>query len=370
MGTIKVTIDGHQVTGREGMTILEAAKQVGIDIPVLCHKEEIKATGVCRICAVEVEGSKSLVGACHTPVSEGMVVQTRSPKALLARRANIELLITAHTGPCLIDPEARHCELHRLASDLEVGSPRFQVRNQRYYPPEKGSPYIYRDMSKCILCRRCIGACSEIAGQDLFSIAYRGFDSKVIVDFDDPLDKEVCRDCGICIDYCPTSALIRPEGLGERKTGGREEGDVKSAEPIDNRDREPLLEMLKDEQAGSGYISEAFMTETARSLSIPISDVYGVATFYSFLSNAPSGRHIIRICKSIPCYLKDAPMIIDSVRNEIGILPGETTADGKFSFQVTNCIGACDQAPAMLVNRDVHGDLTPAKISEVLASYE
>lgn len=369
MGSIKVVIDGHQVAGHEGMTILEAAKRAGINIPVLCHREEIKAAGVCRICAVEVEGSKNLVGACHTPVSEGMVVQTHSHKALSARRANIELLITAHTGPCLVDPESRHCELHRLASDLEVGSPRFIVRNRRYYPLEQVSPYIYRDMSKCILCRRCIGACREIAGQDVYSMAYRGFDSKVVVDFDEALNKEVCRDCGICIDYCPTSALIRPEGVIKGKAVGIEPGDIQIDASSETRDRETLLEVLKDEQARSGYISESFITETARSLSISESQVYGVATFYSFLSCKPSGRHVIRICKSLPCYLKDAPMIIESVHNEIGILPGEATADGRFSFQLTNCIGACDQAPAMLVNHDVHGNLTPEKISEVLASY-
>ncbi len=369
MGTVNLMIDGHHVTGQEGMTILDAAGTIGIEIPVLCHKEGIKPAGVCRICVVEIEGARNLAGACHTPISEGMVVRTRSPKALSARRANIELMMTAHTGPCLVDPEARNCELHRLASDLEVGSPRFHVRKQRYYPLEQVSPYIHRDMSKCILCRRCIGACREIAGHDIFGMAYRGFDSKVVVDFDEPLNKDACRDCGLCIDYCPTSALIRPEGAGSAKTGGNIGDDIESNVSIPNRDRGALLEVLKQEQAAAGYISREFMTKTARSLSIPLSEVYGIVTFYSFLSSTPTGRHAIRICKSLPCYLKDAPMIIESVHNEIGILPGEATVDGRFSFQLTNCIGACDRAPAMLVNQEVHGDLTPGKISRILASY-
>jgi predicted molibdopterin-dependent oxidoreductase YjgC len=105
--------------------------------------------------------------------------------------------------------DARHCELHKLAADLEVGLPRFQVKKPRYYPVEDVSPYVRRDMSKCILCRRCIRACSEIAKKYVFSTAYRGFRSKVIVDFDEPLNKEVCKDCGICVDYCPTSALSK-----------------------------------------------------------------------------------------------------------------------------------------------------------------
>jgi NADH-quinone oxidoreductase subunit E len=100
-----------------------------------------------------------------------------------------------------------------------------------------------------------------------------------------------------------------------------------------------------------------------------VGEVYGVATFYSFLSTRPLGTNVIRICKSLPCYMKNTQAIIESVHDAIGIGPGETTADGKFSLELTNCIGACDSAPAMLVNHDVHGNLTPKKISQVLKSY-
>ena len=98
----------------------------------------------------------------------------------------------------------------------------------------------------------------------------------------------------------------------------------------------------------------------------PISEVFGVTTFYSFLSTRPLGEYVIRICKSIPCYLKHAEMIIDSVSRTIGISPGQTTPDRKFSFELTNCIGACDMAPAMLLNQEVYGHLTPEKIVEIL----
>jgi NADH dehydrogenase/NADH:ubiquinone oxidoreductase subunit G len=209
MAEIKVTIDGQKVSGHEGMTILEAAEKAGIEIPTLCHRPEITPTGACRVCVVEVEGSRTLVGSCHTPISEGMVVHTRSVKVIAARKATVELLLAAHTGPCVTDEDAEQCELHKIASDLEVGPPRFHVRKRRSYPIEDISPYVQRDMSRCILCRRCIRACSEVAKKDVFAMAYRGFNSKVIVDCDEPLDKEVCRDCGICIDYCPTSALSK-----------------------------------------------------------------------------------------------------------------------------------------------------------------
>lgn len=368
MGNVNVTIDGKKVSGRDGMTILEAAKEAGVEIPTLCHQEGISPSGNCRICVVEVEGYNRLVGSCHTPIEEGMVIQTHSPKVLEARRGTIELLLAGHTGPCVTDTEAKECALHRIASDLEVPPPRFQVRRPRFYPSEDTSPYVRRDMSKCILCRKCIRACSEIAGQNVYSMAYRGFGSKVVVDLDVPLDKEVCRDCGVCIEYCPTSALMWPDGV-KRKEGW---GEKKAREkPVsENGDREKLLGLLKARQRESGYISEEDFAELADSLGVPLGEVYGVATFYAFLSTKPKGRHVIRICRSLPCYMKNAPMIIDSVEKVIGIRPGDTTPDGRFSFELTNCIGACDQAPAMLLDDKVYGDLTPGKISEILESHK
>ncbi len=136
------------------------------------------------------------------------------------------------------------------------------------------------------------------------------------------------------------------------------------------RERENLLMLLKHTQKEYSHLSRESIIDVAQSIDIPVNEVYGVATFYSFLSTRPQGRNVIRICKSVPCYLKDTQVIIKSVADEIGISPGEATADGRFSFELTNCIGACDQAPAMLVNDDVHGYLTPNKISQILNSYK
>jgi len=136
------------------------------------------------------------------------------------------------------------------------------------------------------------------------------------------------------------------------------------------RERESLLEMLEAEQRKSAYLSKEFMAQVAKSLTIPISEVYGVATFYSFLSTKPLGRNVIKICKSVPCYLKNCQLIIESLEKELGISPGETTPDGRFSFELVNCIGACDKAPAMLVNNDLHGNLTPRTIAQILKSYK
>lgn len=133
---------------------------------------------------------------------------------------------------------------------------------------------------------------------------------------------------------------------------------------------EDLLVLLKEAQNEEGYISEETMVELAETLNMSRSDVYGVATFYSFLSTKPRGRNVIRICKSLPCHLKNYESVAESIEKEIGIKPGQTTTDRRFSFELTNCIGACDKAPAMLINDDVHGNLTSAKISQILEGYK
>jgi len=215
---VKIEIDGKKLSVLEGTTILKAAQDADISIPTLCHRPDLTPEGLCRVCVVEVEGAPRLLASCHTPVNDGMVIHTRTPKVLAARKTVIELLLAGHTGPCVTDECAGDCELHHLAAELEAGPPRFQVKKRRAYPVENISPYVQRDMGRCILCRRCIRACAQLAKKNVFAMAYRGFDSKVVVDCDVPLNKEVCKDCGICIEHCPTSALTKPN-LTQLKKG-------------------------------------------------------------------------------------------------------------------------------------------------------
>jgi len=139
---------------------------------------------------------------------------------------------------------------------------------------------------------------------------------------------------------------------------------------MSGKEGENVLGRLKDAQQEFGYVPEEVMADLARSCGLPVSEIYGMTTFYSFLSTRPLGKYVIRICKGIPCWLKDAEMIIEAVGREIGIAPGQTTSDKKFSLELTNCIGACDMAPAMLVNDQVYGHLTPGKIAEILKGFE
>ncbi len=143
-----------------------------------------------------------------------------------------------------------------------------------------------------------------------------------------------------------------------------------SAEPATKPENQNVLVRLEEVQNDLGFISEESLKEIARSTGVPLSQVYGVATFYSFLSLKKKGRNLIRICRSEPCHIKHAPDIVAALKTALGIEPGQTTADGRFTLEHTNCIGACDAAPAMLVNNDLHGNLTVGKITEILESYK
>lgn len=219
MGNVRLSLNGQDVTANEGMTILQVAQENGIDIPTLCYLKDFSPVGACRMCVVEVEGSRTLVGSCHTPATEGMVIQTHSPKVMEVRRVLVELTMASHPDSCIVCEAANCCELRMRATDLEVGMPRFRTR-MHFYHLEDENPNIVRDMSKCILCRRCVAACATLEGKRLFSLAYRGFNSKVIYGLDESISgEESCKDCNTCISLCPTGALRLPTMFGQAKKG-------------------------------------------------------------------------------------------------------------------------------------------------------
>ena len=175
-------------------------------------------------------------------------------------------MLAGHTGPCVGDTRVGQCELNSIASGLEVGPPRFQARRARTYPVENTSKYLNRDMSKCILCGRCVMACAEIAKKDVFGTAYRGFNAKIVVDCKTAIDKEVCKNCGICAEYCPTSALTIP-GVAVQKKAVRGEKVEAPATPETAR-KGKLLSMLEDAQREYGYVPEKFIADTAAALNM------------------------------------------------------------------------------------------------------
>ena len=140
-------------------------------------------------------------------------------------------------------------------------------------------------------------------------------------------------------------------------------------ENLAGNSRAGLLPALKERVGKDGSLNRESMSGLAGQCRLPLNEVFGVATFYAFLPVSPAGKNIIRVCRCLPCHLKDAQAVIGSIKKELGIAPGETSKDGKFSFELVGCIGACDQAPAMMINDKLYGNLTAAGVAEILKSY-
>ncbi|NLY88743.1 MAG: NADH-quinone oxidoreductase subunit NuoE [Firmicutes bacterium] len=137
-----------------------------------------------------------------------------------------------------------------------------------------------------------------------------------------------------------------------------------------NSDPGALLDILRDAQEIHGYLSTAVMEEVADQLDIPVSRVYGVATFYTLLATEPKGKYIIRVCESPPCHIRGAVNILETLKEVLGVNPGETTEDKKFTLELTSCLGVCGVAPAMMIGDQVYGNLTPERVKEILKTYE
>jgi formate dehydrogenase alpha subunit len=206
LGEVIITLNGSKLKGQKGMTILELAHREGIYIPTLCHDPNLKPVGACRVCLVEDEKSGNLLASCVTPIASGMVINTGSEKVKEARKTVVELLLASHPDSCIICDKGNRCQLRKIASELGVSHIEFD-RVRRYYPIESANPFIEREISKCILCGKCVRACQEIEEIGAINYAYRGFNSKPTTVFDKPLEDSICEFCGLCVTMCPVGAL-------------------------------------------------------------------------------------------------------------------------------------------------------------------
>lgn len=206
MDTITITLNGLEAKGSAGMTILELAQENGIYIPTLCHDPHLKPVGACRVCLVEDEKSGFLLASCVTPIAPGMKINTASEKVLDARRTVVELLLAGHPDSCIICDKGNNCQLRKIASELGIGNIEFD-RVRRFYPIETTNPFIERDLSKCIMCGKCIRGCQEIEAIGAIDYAHRGFRAKPATALDLPLEQSNCEFCGLCVYLCPVGAL-------------------------------------------------------------------------------------------------------------------------------------------------------------------
>ena len=208
---IQLTINDISLKVPEGMSILEAARTVNIDIPTLCYLKLNEMhynnnIASCRVCVVEVEGRRNLASSCSTPVASGMVVKTDSLRAIQARRAMVELLLSDHPKSCLTCAKNMDCDLRTLAAELGVRAISYEGAESEF-EIDQSSSSIVRDPNKCIRCRRCETMCNDVQTVGVYSAVGRGFETVVKTAFNLPLNQTACTFCGQCLAVCPTGAL-------------------------------------------------------------------------------------------------------------------------------------------------------------------
>ena len=206
---ITVTIDGYDISVPEGTSVMRAAALNGVNIPKLCATDSIEAFGSCRLCLVEIEGRRGYPASCTTPVEEGMVIRTETPKLHQLRRGVMELYISDHPLDCLTCPSNGDCELQDMAGVVGLRNVRYGYEGANHLQDQKdeSNPYFTYDPSKCIVCNRCVRACEETQGTFALTISGKGFASRVSAGQDQPFMDSECVSCGACVQACPTATL-------------------------------------------------------------------------------------------------------------------------------------------------------------------
>ena len=210
MEMVNIKINNMPLSVPKGISILEAARTAGIEIPTLCYLKKINEIGACRICMVEVKGARSLVTACVYPVNEGMEIFTNTERVRKSRKMTLELILSTHDRKCLSCVRSGTCELQQLCKEFGVDDEtRFDGANP-VHEYDDSAIHMIRDNGKCILCRRCVAAC-QAQHISVIGANARGFDTHIGSAFERPLDSVACVSCGQCIVNCPTGAIYEKD---------------------------------------------------------------------------------------------------------------------------------------------------------------
>jgi iron-only hydrogenase group A len=209
-----IQVNNKKIKAERGETILSALNRNGIIIPTLCRMKEFTPTGACRMCVVEVEGRDRLVTACSQPVEEWMKIKTHSPRVITARKTIVELLLSNHPDDCLYCDRNLNCELQKLSEELNIRERK--IRSKKIKPRlDQSSPAIVRELSKCILCGRCVRVCEEVITSTSLDFINKGKETHIGAAMDRDFNFSSCIHCGQCVLVCPTGALHEKHNITE-----------------------------------------------------------------------------------------------------------------------------------------------------------
>lgn len=209
---VSITINGRAVQGTPGQTVMQAAEAAGIRIPGLCNDPHLKPEGACRICLVEIEKQRTLQPACTFPIFEGMVVHTETPKVAASRKFALQMIFSERSHYCMYcsmsgTAQDTDCELQKLGYEYGLECWQFPPNYGKPWPVDATRKYFVMDHSRCVLCRRCVRACGEVAANHTLGVQQRGTRTMISADDGSPFGKSSCVECGTCLQVCPTGAL-------------------------------------------------------------------------------------------------------------------------------------------------------------------
>ncbi|MEW5959683.1 MAG: bidirectional hydrogenase complex protein HoxU [Chloroflexota bacterium] len=209
MSVVTLTVNDQLVSARAGQTVLELLKELGIEVPTLCHMEGLSERGGCRLCLVELQGSSRLLAACTSVVQEGMAILTHTGRLVRYRQMIIEMLLAERNHVCAVCVMNGHCELQDQAAALGVDHVRYKYLSPEL-PVDASHNLFGVDHNRCILCTRCVRVCDEIEGAHTWDVMGRGINSLVVTDMSQPWGtSSTCTGCGKCVQVCPTGALFK-----------------------------------------------------------------------------------------------------------------------------------------------------------------
>ncbi|HSF47829.1 MAG TPA: 2Fe-2S iron-sulfur cluster-binding protein, partial [Burkholderiales bacterium] len=209
---LEVSVNGRRIEASSGQTVLEAARDHGIEIPTLCYHPDLSLEGSCRLCLVEVDGISHEMVACCLKVEPGMVVRTETPRLHQARKDVLEMLLSRYHDAGYAPGDGEKTEFQHWVRRYGAKSPTDDP--PRYPVNADPNPFVWVDLNKCILCTRCVRACAEVQGRFVWGVAGRGDHSRIVAGADSDMLSARCESCGACVAYCPTGALDDKPSVG------------------------------------------------------------------------------------------------------------------------------------------------------------